>query len=103
MERVRPRLGHHIDGGARIPSLFGLEQIGLNLELLYRLYRRPESDQTVAAEVVIDAIEHEVIRLLAVSIGEKLRPGPHVIGPGPAANGAGRGITNAYNTGTEDR
>src|SRR5258708_3048461 len=92
-----------MDSGARVPSLFRLEQVGLNLEFADCLNRWPESNQAVTTEIVIHAIEHEVIRLLAISVREELRAGPHVIRPGPAAYGAGRSIADPDDPGAEDR
>src|SRR3954467_660044 len=103
MKRVRSGLGDHVYGGAGIPALLRLEEVGLNFEFAHRFHRGPQCDQAVAAEVIVDAVEHEVIRLLAITIRKQLRTWPHVIRPGSASDGAGRRITDAGYARTEDR
>src|SRR3989442_11864906 len=48
-------------------------------------------------------VEHEVVRLFTVAIRKKLCAGSHVIRPGSASDGAGRGVTHADDSWTENR
>lgn len=88
---------------AGVPSLLRLEEIPLNLELAHGFHRGPQRDQTVAAEVVVDAVEHEVVRLPVVAIRKELGARPHVIRPRTASDRAGCRITDAGHPRTQDR
>src|ERR1700704_1140974 len=103
MKRIRSGFRDHVDGRAGVPSLLGLEEVRLDLELTHGFHRGPQGDQTVASEIVVDPVEHEVVRLLAVAIRKELRAGPHVIRPGSAADRPGCRVTNAGPPWTKDR
>src|SRR5262245_31983807 len=65
MKLVRPRLGRYVDLGDG-PSVFGVEQPRLDLELLQRVNRR---QQHVAVEVqigVLDSVERIMIEMDAL-------------------------------------
>ena len=102
-ERIRSGLRDHIDRRARVPSLFCLEQVRLNLELQHRFHRWPQSDQAVAPEIVVHAVQHEVVRLFPVPVRKQLRPGPHVVRPRSASDGARCRVSHSRHPRPENR
>src|SRR5204862_5906471 len=57
VKQIRSGFGNHVDGCAGVPSLLRLEQIRLNFKFEHRFNGGPQGDQTVAAKIVVNAIE----------------------------------------------
>ena len=100
---VRARLRHHVDHGARVAAEVRAVEIRLHLEFLHRLHGGPENNGEGQALVVIDAVIEEIVRALAVAVGEDLRAGPAVIGSGTAHDRAGHAEADAIYAWRENR
>ncbi len=86
---VGSRFGHDIHNRARVPSLVGAEEIGLNFELLDGIHPRPQHNRERQPVIIVDSIEQEVVRSLPIAIREDLRAGSPVVRTRPAHDRAG--------------
>ena len=99
VDLVGPRFGDDIDLAAGITSLLGRVEIGLDLELLDRLYRRADHQGESEPVVIIDPVIQVVVGAFAVAVDEQLAARPLVVGACSAHDGTARAVAGPANPG----
>ena len=103
VEGVAARLGDHVDLSARVASLLGRVEIGLDLEFLDRLDVGTHHDHQRQPGVVVDAVVQIVVGVLAVPVHEQFGAGTQVVGARAAHDRAAHAAAGPRNSGRQRR
>ena len=103
MERIGAGFGDHVDHRAGVAADIGTVHVGLDLELADRFHRRTEHNGEREPLIVVDSVEEEVVRSLAIAIGEDLRSRTAVVWARAAHDRARGGEAGSVDAGAECR